>query len=83
MTLVMNATTARQNFYKVIDQAILSSEPVCITAKSGNVVLISEADWKAILKTLFLIANPVVREKLIEGINTPLDECVEDKDDGC
>jgi prevent-host-death family protein len=77
---VMNATTARQNFYKVIDDALLSSEPVCITSKNGNVVMMSEADWKAIQETLFLVSNPFVREKLLKGINTPLDECVEDED---
>lgn len=80
---VINATTARKNFYKVIEEALLSSEPICITAKNGNVVLISETDWKAIQETLFLVSNPVVREKLVKGMNTPLDECLEDEDGDC
>ena len=80
---IMNAKTARQNFYKVIDDALLSSEPICITSKNGNVVLLSEADWKAMQETLYLVSNPVVREKLLTGINTPLDECVEDEDADC
>jgi prevent-host-death family protein len=75
---VMNATTARNNFFKVMDEAIKTHEPICITGKNGNVVIISEEDWRSIQETLYLSSIPGMREKIIKGLNTPLDECVED-----
>ncbi|BBB91432.1 MAG TPA: type II toxin-antitoxin system Phd/YefM family antitoxin [Methylomusa anaerophila] len=75
---VMNATTARNNFFKVLEEVIATHEPICITGKTGNVVMISEEDWTAIQETLYLINIPGMKEKIIKGLNTPLDECVED-----
>lgn len=43
--------------------------------------MLSESDYRAINETLYLLSVPGMREKLIEGMNTPLDECVEDPDD--
>ncbi|MEG2183103.1 MAG: type II toxin-antitoxin system Phd/YefM family antitoxin [Cloacibacillus sp.] len=79
--LILNATNARQNLYSVIDDVIATQEPAYITTKKGNVVMLSESDYKAINETLFLLSIPGMREKLIEGLKTPLEECVEDPDD--
>ncbi len=78
---ILNATTARKNFFKLIEEAITTHEPVYITGKSGNVVVLSEEDYKSMRETLYLCSIPNMREKIIEGINTPLDDCVEDIDD--
>lgn len=75
---IMNATTARNNFFKVMDEAIITHEPICITGKNGNVIIVSEEDWMAMQETLYLSSIPGMREKIIKGLNTPLDECVED-----
>ncbi len=79
MTIV-NATTARKNFFKLIDQAVTTHEPVYITGKTGNVVVLSEEDYRSIQETLYLYSVPTMREKIIQGLNTPLDECIEDTD---
>jgi len=75
---VINTTQARQNIYRLIDETIDTSEPVQITAKKGSVVLVSESDWRAIQETLYLVSIPSMRESIIEGMKTPLSECVED-----
>jgi antitoxin YefM len=54
--------------------------PIYITGKKGNVVILSEDDWRSIQETLYLSSIPGMREKLLKGINTPLEECVEDTD---
>ena len=74
---ILNATTARNNLFKVIEEAITTHEPVTITGKSGNVVLISEEDWRAIQETMYLSSIPGLKEKIIKGLNTSLEECVE------
>jgi antitoxin YefM len=76
----LTATEARKKLYRLIDEAASSHEPITITGKRGNAVLLSEADWKAIQETMFLVSIPGMRESVIEGLKTPIDECSEDLD---
>ncbi|WP_127471153.1 type II toxin-antitoxin system Phd/YefM family antitoxin [Thiomicrorhabdus aquaedulcis] len=72
---ILNSTQARANFYGLLTQVNESHEPVTITGKKGNAVLIAEEDWQAINETLHLLSIPGLRESVIEGLHTPLDEC--------
>jgi prevent-host-death family protein len=54
----ISATKARSNLYSLIDEANSSHEPIQITGKRGNAVLISEEDWRAIQETLYLQSIP-------------------------
>ncbi len=76
----LNATEARSRLYKLIDEAADTHEPIIITGKRGNAVLVSEEDWNSIKETLFLLSIPGMRETLREGMNEELDECSEDLD---
>jgi antitoxin YefM len=71
---VLNASDARANLYRLIDQTNNSHEPVIISGKRNNAVLISEDDWQAIQETLFLDAIPGMRESIIEGMKEPISE---------
>ena len=42
---IITATEARAKLYQLINEAVLSHEPIIITSKRGNAVLISEDDW--------------------------------------
>lgn len=64
--------------YRLIDEAAESHEPVCITGKRANAVLLSEEDWRAVNETLYLLSIPGMRESVLEGLATPLDECSEE-----
>ena len=75
---ILNATNARNNFFKLMDETITTHEPVYVTGKNGNVVMLSEEDYKSIQETLYLCSIPGMREKIMNGIKTPLSECVED-----
>jgi len=72
MTTV-NVTEARANLYKLIDDAFVSHEPVVITGKRGNAVLLAEDDWNAINETLYLLSVPGMRESIIEGMKENID----------
>ncbi len=78
---IVNATTARNNFFKLIEEVITTHEPVYITSKTGNVIMLSEEDYRSIQETLYLCSVPGMREKIVEGLNTSLEECVEDTDE--
>jgi antitoxin YefM len=76
----INATKARSKLYKLIDDAHESSEPIQITGKRGNAVLVSEDNWKAIQETLYLVSIPGMRDSIREGLETQIDECTEELD---
>lgn len=70
----LSASNARTNLYRLIDETASSHEPVTITGKRNNAVLISAEDWAAIQETLFLLSVPNMRESIREGLNTPVTE---------
>jgi len=74
----VNATEARAKLYRLIDEAAESHEPVFITGKRANAVLLSEDDWRSIQETLYLLSIPGMRETIVEGMKTPVEECSED-----
>lgn len=71
----ISATTARSMIYKLLDDAANTHEPIQITGKRSNGVLVSEGDWRAIQETLFLISIPGMRESIRTGMNTPIAQC--------
>lgn len=61
--------------YKLLDKTAESHEPIQITGKRHNAVLISEEDWRAIHETLYLLAIPGMRESIRNGLKTPIKKC--------
>lgn len=76
----VTATEARSNLYRLMDETAKSHEPVLISGKRNNAVLLSEEDWTAIQETLFLLSVPVMRETIREGMETPLEDCDKELD---
>ena len=71
----LSASKAREKLYKLLDETAASHEPIFITGKRNNAVLLSEEDWRSIEETLHLLSVPEMRESIKEGLKTPLDEC--------
>mgnify|MGYP000609423277 FL=1 len=69
----LNFTEARANLYKLINDTTVNHEPVVITGKRGNVVLLAEDDWNAINETLHLLSVPGMRESILEGMQESID----------
>ncbi|MCD6186298.1 MAG: type II toxin-antitoxin system Phd/YefM family antitoxin [Deltaproteobacteria bacterium] len=76
----LTATEARSKLYRLIDETTNSHQPVIITGKRGNAVLVSEKDWQSFQETLYLLSIPGMRESIREGIATLVDECEQDID---
>lgn len=68
-------TTARSDFYRLIDSTISSHEPIQITAKRGNAVLLAEEDWRAIQETLYLKSIPGMHDSIRKGMTEPVETC--------
>lgn len=71
----LNATEARSKLYKLIDETSTTHQPITITGKRNNAVLISESDWNAINETLYLLSIPGMRESIREGMTEDPAEC--------
>jgi len=71
----IKATEARANLYKLLDQAGESHEPIQITGKRSNAILISEDDWRSIQETLYLLSIPGMRESIRKGLKMPVRKC--------
>ncbi|MBV1932460.1 MAG: type II toxin-antitoxin system Phd/YefM family antitoxin [Porticoccaceae bacterium] len=75
-----NATEARSKLYALIDETTETHQPIVITGKRGNAVLLAEDDWKAINETLHLLSVPGMRESIQEGMATHLGDCDQELD---
>lgn len=71
----LNVTEARASLYKLIDETTASHQPIVITGKRGNAVLLSESDWNAINETLYLLSVPGMRESILDGMNESIENC--------
>ncbi|MGF7110288.1 prevent-host-death family protein [Treponema pedis] len=76
--MVMTATQARSNLHTLIDKTKNFHEPIIISGKRHNAVLISEEDWNSIQETLYLYSVPGLRESIIEASKEPLENSIED-----
>ena len=70
---VVNVTSARKDPYNLVS-TVQDHETVTITSKGGDVVMISEEDWDAIMETLYVMGDPNFQKNLEEASNTPLSE---------
>jgi antitoxin YefM len=68
----ITATKARTNLYKLIDETATVNEPIYISGKRTNAVLINEDDWNSIQETLYLVSIPGMRDSIVKGMKEPL-----------
>ncbi|OQY23971.1 MAG: antitoxin [Desulfobacteraceae bacterium 4572_35.2] len=77
---IINVTEARSKLYSLIDEAATSHQPIVITGKRANAVLISEEDWNAISETLSLLSIPEMGTSIKEGLTQDTSECSKELD---
>jgi antitoxin YefM len=66
------ATQARANLFKLLDQAAETHQPIQITGRRNNGILVSEEDFRAMQETLYLIGIPGMKASLLEARKAPL-----------
>jgi len=72
----LTASQARVRLYKLLDQAASSHEPIQITGRRANAVLVSEEDWRSIQETLYLLSVPGMRASIRKGLKEPVEKCL-------
>lgn len=76
----VTATSARSDLYRLIDTTLSDHEPVQITGKRGNAVLIGESDWRSIQETLYLLNISGMRDSIVQGMRESISDCSESID---
>jgi prevent-host-death family protein len=69
----LSASDARADLYRLIDRLQDSHDPVTITGRRNNAVMISEQDWMSIQETLYLLSIPGMRESILAAQAEPLE----------
>jgi antitoxin YefM len=72
MAILVTASEARANLYRLIDETNESHQPVLISGKRSSAVLVAAEDWSAIQETLYLLSVPGMRESIKKGMTEPL-----------
>ncbi|MCC8368886.1 MAG: type II toxin-antitoxin system Phd/YefM family antitoxin [Rickettsia endosymbiont of Oxypoda opaca] len=72
---IYNTSEARNKLYKLIDYVSDAHKPIYIKGKRNKAVMISEADYRNMEETLYLLSIPGLHKSIIEGRAEPIDKC--------
>lgn len=59
----ISATRARTGFFDIIKKVLRRHEPLRISHKDGDVVVMSEEDYDSLIETLEILSAPNFRKK--------------------
>ena len=62
----------QENFEQVLDDVLVSGEPVEIQNETGSAILVSEEVWRGMVETLNLVSIPGVRGSIGTGLREPI-----------
>lgn len=71
-----NITNFRKNLFAIMEETVKYNEPVHITTKDGNAVILSEEDYEGLMETLHITTFPELKQEIVDGLHTSIDECV-------
>ena len=63
----ITATAARNNWFELIRKIIKCHDPIQITSKEGELVLMSQEDYESIVETVELMSVPDMLESIKEA----------------
>ena len=70
----INITSFRKDIYKLLETTIKYNEPINISTKNGNAIVISEDDYNSIMETLYIESVPGLKEEIIKRGEAPEEE---------
>jgi antitoxin YefM len=67
-TVSITASEARKNLFPLIERVNDDRQPIEITSKHGDAVLLSRADYDALTETASLLRVPANARRLLESL---------------
>ena len=75
----VNVGYFQKNIADMLEQVIRFNKPISIRSKHGNAVLMKAEEYNDIMATIGIYSYEQ-HQKLIEGLNTNIDECISEED---
>ena len=75
-----NITNFRKDIYEMLERTIKYNEPITVSTKNGNAIVLSEEDYNNLMETLFIESIPGMKEDIIKAMGEPDDEYVDEKE---
>lgn len=72
----INITSFRKDIYKLLDNAIKYNEPINVSTKNGNAIILSEEDYNSLIETLYIESVPGLKKEILKRANDSEDEFV-------
>ncbi len=74
----INITNFRKDIYELLEQTIKYNEPINISTKNGNAVVLSEEDYNNLIETLYISSIPGLKEDILVGMKESIEDCVDE-----
>lgn len=75
-----NITNFRKNIYEMLENTIKYNEPINISTKQGNAVVLSEEDYNSLMETLYIESIPNLKDEIIERVNSKDEDFVDEEE---
>jgi len=75
-----NITSFRKNIYNLLEQTIKYNEPINISTKNGNAVVLSEEDYNNLMATLEIESNKKLKEDIVKGMKEEIKDCIDENE---
>ena len=76
----VNITNFRKDIYELLEQTIKYNEPLNISTKNGNAIVISEEDYNNLIETLYISSVPGLKDKITKGLEEDLKDCIDENE---
>lgn len=75
-----NITNFRKDIYELLEQTIKYNEPINISTKNGNAVVLSEEDYNNLMETLYISSIPKLKEDIVNGLKESIEDCIDEEE---
>ena len=65
----VNVTKFREDIYNMLENTIKYNEPINISTKNGNAVILSEDDYNSLIETLYIESIPGLKKEILKRKN--------------
>ena len=76
----INITNFRKDIYTLLEQTINFNEPINISTKNGNAVVLSEEDYNSLMETVYIMSVPGLKDEILKRANDEENEFVSEEE---
>ena len=76
----MNVTNLRKDLYNTLDEVIKYDESIKISTKNGNVVIMSDEEYRGLIETVYLLSIPSLADDLRKAAKADDEELIPEEE---